>query len=463
MISMSFKVLSDITNGEWSNVEDFNVNSVVIEYVHSNEYDIDIGALVVPRGMPTFKFGTARNIIKKFNNHVAAFLVDDTFDVANVHQPALVVKNVSHALSALAKYSRAQFCGSIVAVTGSVGKTSTKEMLNHILSEHGSVFYEAGTGNITPAISRQLINLKKEDYALLEISSAALPASSHVAAPYVAILTSIAPAHLSDLGSVSNVAKRKSTIFEGLSNNGWAVINRDIPYFDVVVKHAYKFTNNVLTYGEHELSDMRLVDYNQRDQSVAVSYDNNVFSYKLAAQGKHFAINSMACLLTASLLNMPLVEASSFLFNFFPGKRRGNLINISVKGGNASLIDESYNANPVSMAAALESFSNIEISSEVGRKIIVLADMASLGKDERQYHEKLLTHVFESGANKVFLLGQNMKFLWEILPEPMKGGHFFSIDDLCSEVSLELLPNDIVMVKGSNSMRLNKFISFFTN
>lgn len=462
MSFLSYKVLSDITGGTWVNVDDVDVNSVVIKHVHSNEYDIESGALVVPRGMSSFKFGTARRLIKKFNSNVAGLLVDDTFDLVDIDQPVLVVNHVSEALSSLAQFSRSQFKGSVVAITGSVGKTSTKKMLNHILSEHGKVFYEEGTGNIIPAISRQLINLKDEDYALLEISSAALPVSSKVAAPYIAILTSVAPAHLSDLGTLSNVAKRKSTIFEGLSHNGWAIINRDIPYFDEVFEYASKFTSNVLTYGEHDLSDMKLVGYNQYEQSVVVSYENNSIDYKLAAQGKHFAINSMACLLAASLLGMSLSDASRFMFSFSPEKRRGNLVNISVKGGHASVIDESYNANPVSMVAALDSFSNVEVS-DAGRKLIVLADMAALGKDASTYHKDLAEYVVKSGVDKVFLLGPNMKFLWEMLPESIRGGYFISIDVLCEKLSPELFSNDIIMIKGSNSMRLNKLVDFLTN
>ncbi|MGP5713964.1 UDP-N-acetylmuramoyl-tripeptide--D-alanyl-D-alanine ligase [Vreelandella alkaliphila] len=460
-MQLSAHNLENITGGVWSldHVSNYDAVTLSFNYLHSNEYPIKEGALVIPRGQTTFRHGTPTKVIDKSQGNVLGYMVDESFDTSRISKPFLKVKNVSKALLSLARFSRNNFSGKVIAITGSVGKTTTKKMLYESFSRSQKIFYEGGTGNISSAINRQIVNLADEDLAVLEICSAALPRSSVLAKPDVAIITALAPAHLSDLVSLKGVASKKSTIFDGLSPDGWAIINRDIPYFEDVYSYAIKITKNVVTYGEHPSSDLLLSDYFPDEGKVVVTYKNESFDYFLKARGKHFAINSLACLLAADVLGYDFKRFSTELVNFFPEARRGDLIEIKVGVGVATVIDETYNANPVSMKSALYNLSEISLV-EGASKIAVLGDMASLGEQEVFYHEELFSSVVSSGADKVFLVGDRMLHLWNILPESLKGGYAKDSSEVCSMISGCIAENDVIMVKGSNSMKMNKVVKF---
>ncbi|MGP9592859.1 Mur ligase family protein, partial [Halomonas sp. AOP42-C2-25] len=319
-MQLSAKDLKRITGGEWSldrNSWD-DVDKLFFNYLHSNEYSINEGALVIPRGLKTFRYGTPWRIIQKSDDNISGYIVDESYDTSQLSKPALKVKNISKALLSLARASRDEFSGIVIAVTGSVGKTTTKRMLYESISKTRYAFCESGTGNISSAINRQVVNLTDEDLAVLEICSAALPRSSVLAKPDIAIITAIAPAHLSNLVSIKGVALKKSTIFDGLSSDGWAIINKDIPYFENVYAYAKTKTSNILTYGEDIHSDLHLTDYFPDEGRVVASYKNQKFDYFLKANGKHFAINSLACLLVADIIGYDLKDFSNDLIDFLP-------------------------------------------------------------------------------------------------------------------------------------------------
>lgn len=286
-----------------------------------------------------------------------------------------------------------------------------------------------------------------------------MPRSSILAKPDIAIITALAPAHLSDLVSLKGVASKKAKIFDGLPSNGWAIINKDIPYFDDVCEYAKLQTNNILTYGEDPASDLRLTDYFPDEGRVVVSYNNQSFEYLLNARGKHFAINSLACLLVADILGYDLKSFSNDLIGFFPESRRGDFVKIKMGEKFATVIDETYNANPVSMKSALDNLG--DVSLVVGAsKIAVLGDMASLGEQEVVYHKELLSSVVNSGADKVFLVGDLMLHLWDVLPEYLKGGCAKDSTEVCKMLKNCISENDVIMIKGSNSMKMNKIVKF---
>jgi UDP-N-acetylmuramoyl-tripeptide--D-alanyl-D-alanine ligase len=374
--------------------------------------------------------------------------------------PLLVVPNVLAGLRDLAAAARARMHGKVIGVTGSVGKTGTKEALRLALSKDGETHASVASYNNHWGVPLSLARCPSSArYAVLEMGmnhAGEIAPLSRLVRPDVAIITTIAPVHLEFFGSLAKIADAKAEIFAGVPFDGAAVINRDIAQFAQLQRRAKDAgIARVISFGEHAKADARLIKcvLQPRCSTVEAEILGTRFSYKIGAPGKHIVINSLAVLAAAELVGADLALAALALAELQPVDGRGAPIAIALPGGQALVLDESYNANPASVEAALAVLGGSPIGPQ-GRRIAVLGDMLELGTDGPALHRALAKSVIANAVDLVFCCGPLMRVLWEALPASRRGGYAEDSAALEAQVLPAIRAGDVVMVKGSLGSRM---------
>jgi UDP-N-acetylmuramoyl-tripeptide--D-alanyl-D-alanine ligase len=279
---------------------------------------------------------------------------------------------------------------------------------------------------------------------------------SRLARPHVAIITTIAPVHLEFFGTLAKIADAKAEIFLGLEAGGAAVLDRDNSQFAHLKRRAKEAgVTRIASFGEHDKADARLVKCVLRSDCSTVEAQilGTPVAYKIGAPGRHLVLNSLAVLATTVLVGADLALAALALAEFKAVSGRGALIEIDLPGGPAFVLDESYNANPASVAAALALLGQAAIGAH-GRRIAVLGDMLELGPRGRALHRGLLAAVDANGVDLVFCCGPLMRALWQALPAGRRGGYAQDSAALEAQVLSAIRAGDVVMVKGSLGSRM---------
>jgi UDP-N-acetylmuramoyl-tripeptide--D-alanyl-D-alanine ligase len=378
--------------------------------------------------------------------------------------PLLRVPDVLEGLRALARAARSRLDAKVIGVTGSVGKTGTKEALRLALGASGATHASVASYNNHWGVPLSLARCPASArYAVFEMGmnhAGEIEPLSKLTRPHVAIITTVEPVHLEFFGSVEAIADAKAEIFRGLEPDGAAVINRDNPHFERLAAAARSAGARVVSFGEHAKADARLVKLALQPESSTIEariLGANV-AYKLGAPGKHQVLNSLAVLAAASLVGADLALAALALATLQPATGRGarSVLTLGVSG-HALLIDESYNANPASMRAAIALLGQAEISPQ-GRRIAVLGDMLELGAAGADLHRALVDPVRAHGIDLVFCCGPLMRALWEALPSERRGGYAESAGALEADVIAAIRPGDAVMVKGSLGSRMGPIV-----
>jgi UDP-N-acetylmuramoyl-tripeptide--D-alanyl-D-alanine ligase len=261
--------------------------------------------------------------------------------------------------------------------------------------------------------------------------------------------------HLEYFKSLNGIADAKAEIFEGVEPGGAAVLNRDGEQFERLAKKAAKAKIKTVSFGEHAEADARLIQcaLQPSNSTVHASIFGTEVRYKIGAPGKHLVLNSLAVLAAASLAGADLALAALALANLAPASGRGTHIPLVLPGGAALLIDESYNANPVSMRAALALLGGAQVGPR-GRRIAVLGDMLELGKKADVLHRELAGPVVENAVDLVFCSGPAMHSLWQALPSGLRGGYAENSKALESKVVDAVRAGDAIMIKGSNGSKM---------
>ncbi len=378
--------------------------------------------------------------------------------------PLLIVDDVLEGLRDLGRAARARLRGRVIAVTGSVGKTSTKEALQLVLSRSGLTHASAASYNNHWGVPLSLARCPAEaSFAVFELGMnhpGEIGPLSRMVRPDIAIITTIAPVHLQYFNSVDEIADAKAEIFEGLERDGIAILNRDNAQFDRLSKHAVDArVSRTVSFGESEACDARLLRcvLQPDHSSVQANILGDEVTYKLGAPGRHLVINSLAVLSAAKLAGADLALSALALGELQPAQGRGTRILLHVPGGNALLIDESYNANPVSMRAAIALLGQAETGPR-GRRIAVLGDMLELGAQSALLHRDLAEAIAQNGVDLVFCSGPEMQNLWDALP-PNRRGSYASNSGALEPLVLEAVASgDAVMVKGSNGSKMTPIV-----
>jgi UDP-N-acetylmuramoyl-tripeptide--D-alanyl-D-alanine ligase len=378
--------------------------------------------------------------------------------------PLLVVPDVLDGLRALARAGRARSSAKIVAITGSVGKTSTKEALRVALTPSGETHASAASFNNHWGVPLSLARLAASArYGVFEIGmnhAGEITPLVKLVRPHVAIITAIEPVHLEFFNSLDAIADAKAEIFAGVEPGGAAVLNRDNAYFDRLRHHAERVgITNVFSFGESKQADARLLDCTLQPEHSEV--DAEIFgrriSYRIGAPGRHFVLNSLGVLAAASLVEANLDAAARALAEWSTAVGRGTRVTLELPEGKALLIDESYNANPTSMRAALALLAQAPTGPR-GRRIAVLGDMLELGPAGRDLHRGLAEPILQNGVDLVFCAGPLMHALWQALPSGRRGGYAESASALEQSVIATVRAGDAVMIKGSLGSKMGPLV-----
>jgi len=378
--------------------------------------------------------------------------------------PLLVVPNVLAALRNLAAAARARSGAKVIGVTGSVGKTGTKEALRLALSKDGETHASVASYNNHWGVPLSLARCPATArYAIFEMGmnhEGEIEPLARLVRPHVAIITTIAPVHLEFLGSLTKIADAKAEIFFGLEPDGAAIINRDIAQFAHLKRRAKEAgAARIVSFGAHEEADARLIKCALHPHCSTVEADilGTRLTYKIGAPGRHLVNNSLAVLAAAELVGADLALAAVALAELTPISGRGAPIEIELPGGPALVIDESYNANPASVDAALALLGQAAIGPQ-GRRIAVLGDMLELGPKGKALHRGLVEPVLVNAVDLVFCGGPLMQALWQALPASRRGGYARDSAALEAQVLPAIRAGDVVMVKGSLGSRMTAIV-----
>jgi UDP-N-acetylmuramoyl-tripeptide--D-alanyl-D-alanine ligase len=394
---------------------------------------------------------------------VAVVAADRREQFAN-DAPLLIVADVLEALRDLARAARARTSAKVIGVTGSVGKTSTKEALRLALSREGETHASIASYNNHWGVPLSLARCPQSArFAIFEMGMSnpgEIEPLTKLARPHVAIVTTVEPVHLEFFPSVAAIADAKGEIFLGLEPSGAAVLNRDSPHYARLRRHAKSAgAARIVSFGEHEKADARLLKFSLHPDCSTVRaciLDTEV-TYKVGAPGHHLVINSLAVLAAVALVGGDLALAALALAELTPPTGRGARVTLALPGGSAVLIDESYNANPASMRAALALLGQAAVGPR-GRRIAVLGDMLELGTKAATLHRELLKPIIAHAVDLVFCAGPLMQDLWEALPSERRGGYAKTAAALEPDVLAMVRPGDVVMVKGSLGSKMGPVV-----
>ena len=380
-----------------------------------------------------------------------------------VEGPHILVADVPQALTDLAIASRNRCRGKIFGVTGSVGKTSTKEALFAALERFakGRVHRSVKSYNNHTGVPLSLARMPRDsEFAVLEMGMSAkgeIAALTRLVRPHIAIITTIASAHIEYLGSMEAIADAKAEIFEGLEPEGIAILPEDSPYRDRLVKAARKYAERTITFGhdEADVTALHAVRADNGGSLVTARLLDSELTYTIAQRGDHWVMNSLAVLAAVEAAGADLAVAGLALADMGGLKGRGERHRLKADGGHYLLIDESYNANPASMAATLKALGE---ERDAKRRIAVLGPMRELGEHSDELHASLDVDVRDAKVDHLILVGEEMRPLAEALHGDIPIDRAGNVDEATDLLAKLVHPGDAVLVKASNSIGLAKLV-----
>jgi UDP-N-acetylmuramoyl-tripeptide--D-alanyl-D-alanine ligase len=385
----------------------------------------------------------------------AAALVSKEYQRPEGMTGALIkVEDPLRALEDAGRIARFRTDAKVVAVTGSVGKTGTKEMLRHCLSRAGTTHASEKSYNNHWGVPLTLARMPVEThYGVFEIGmnhAGEIAPLARMVAPDVGIITTVEPVHLAHFNSVEEIAEAKAELLMGLSSEGVAILNRDNPYFDLLSMRADERSLRVVGFGTHKDADVRLENIVADDagSDVTASVHGRMVAFRVGAPGKHYAMNALAVVAAIEALGAGLDACLPALADIAAPAGRGARTEIVWGDGKLLLIDESYNANPASMTAALANLGAIP-REKYGRRVAIVGDMRELGAESDALHRGLASAVEAADVDCVFTCGEHMRVLFDALPTTRRGLHTRQSMEMAGQIASKLAPGDVVMIKGS--------------
>ena len=392
-----------------------------------------------------------------------AFICADPTPYLATGLPVLQVANTTSATLQLGRYARKAFSGQVFGVTGSAGKTTVVAMLSHALQQLGTVAHSENSANLPPGIARNLASMTNQArFWVLEMAVGRMPTNSDLVRPHVAVVTSLSPAHLEYHGTLENLARKKSAIFKSMAPGGHAVLNRDMPYYQVFAQAAEQAQLTVLSYGEHPQADLRLVDCHTTPSHLQVTahLQGLTMHFNLRVRGRHMVLNALSVLASLVVAGLPTNEALAAMEAFEPVSGRGNTLKVPCAGGEYHLINDAYNANPGSMVASLSMLAELPIPQN--QRIAILGDMLELGPDTQRYHLELAEHLLAASPRHTVLCGPQMHALFVHLRDQLSIEWFKDIDALQIKLPEQaghwFRAGDWVLIKSSGGTGLSQLV-----
>ena len=447
MFTMTLKEIQDITNAKLIGNGSKLDSSCVVRGINTDSRTIKHGELFVALKGDNYD---AHDFISHASDRgAAAYLLER--EIAGIH-PALVVKNTRLAFGQIAKAWRQQFNYPVIAVTGSNGKTTVKEMLSSIFSTQGNVLATKGNFNNDIGVPITLYRLSENhDSAVIEMGANHMKEISYLTnlvSPDVAIITNAGSAHLEGFGSLDNIAKAKGEIFEGLSDNGIAVINYDDSHFSYWKELIAN--KKIISFGSNSDADVSYVSRENNTLTIKIKNGSDFdLSLSLPLLGKHNILNALSAIAASVALNVKteFIKQGLESMQAVPGR-------LVQKQGvhNSVVIDDTYNANPASLAAAIDVMSGF-----TGDHHVVLGDMGELGEESILLHKQAGAAIKQSKVKYLYTLGASSQATSNEFGSGAQ--HFSSKDDLVSQLNKNLKPGDVVLVKGSRSMQMENVVN----
>lgn len=383
--------------------------------------------------------------------------------------PLLVVADVLRALQALGQAARARTSARVLAITGSVGKTSAKEMARTVLSRQGKTHAAEASYNNHWGVPLTLARMPADtDFAVIEIGMSnpgEIAPLSRMARPHVAMITTVAAAHLEAFDNLTGIAREKASVIDGLVAGGTAVLNADIDTTATLQTYALERATRIDLFGQMAPT-WRLVHValNNGMTLVQAETPNGPLMFKLTTAGRHFAMNGLGLLASVAALGADPVQAAMDLALWAPPAGRGTLETVVIDPANEgeylSLLDDAFNANPASLTAALEVLASYTPRDNVGRtikgrRVAILGDMLELGPDEAAMHAAMAADPSMPAVQLVHCAGPRMRHLYDALPEGQRGLWSETAPELATRVSRLVDAGDVVLVKGSKGSKIS--------
>ena len=380
-----------------------------------------------------------------------------------VSGPHVLVENTFTALQALGRASRERSRATIVGITGSVGKTSTKEALYAALDRNrpGKVHRSVKSYNNHTGVPLSLARMPRDtEFGIFEMgmnNAGEIRALTAQVRPNLTLITAIAPAHIENLGSEEAIADAKAEIFQGLEPDGIAIVPNDTPHRDRLVKAARRHADRIVTFGtgDADVHAVHAVPVEGSGSLISAALLESELTFTISQRGEHWVSNALAVLAAVEALGLDVAVAGLALADLGGLKGRGERHVLELDGGEALLIDESYNANPASMAATLRSLGT---EKDVSRRIAVLGPMRELGEHGAALHAGLASPVRDAHVDRLILIGEEMDPLAQAIGSEIDVTPTRSVDDATDALMRMLRPGDAVLVKASNSVGLAKLV-----
>ena len=381
--------------------------------------------------------------------------------------PFILVNNSVEALYSIARYSREKYKGRVIAITGSVGKTSTKDILTKMLSTFGVTHSSQKSFNNHLGVPLTLANIPKNaDFVICEIgmnSKGEIEPLSKLVAPDVAVITNISAAHLASFKNLREIAYEKASICFGLKKNGLLIFSVDNKFYELVNNFVKERKLKSVTFGSNENAEISIknISHLKNKSYGSLLIKNKVFTnFSIGALGSHQLKNCLAALAVILSYDLSLEKALKELKDWVPRDGRGNFLDVNLKyklkNIRIRVIDESYNSNPTSLNASLEILKSVQFDTKKSsRKIAILGDMLELGVKEKEFHRDIANNSNIFSFDTIHCVGSLMKELYSELPQEKKGLLVSNPSDLLSHILINAEDRDIYLIKGSNSIGLS--------
>ena len=407
--------------------------------------------------------GTALDGHRFVESAFAAGAAGAIVSVPIVHGPHVLVDDTFAALQALGRASRKRSRAKVFGVTGSVGKTSTKEALYAALDRNrpGKVHRSVKSYNNHTGVPLSLARMPRDvEYAVFEMgmsNKGEIAALTRQVRPHVALITAIAPAHIENLGSEEAIADAKAEIFEGLEGEGIAIVPNDTAHRDRLVRAARRRADRIITFGagDADVHAIHAVGAEGGGSLISAALLERELTFTISQRGEHWVSNSLAVLAAIEAVGADVGLAGLALADMVGLKGRGQRHVIELSGGELLLIDESYNANPASMAATLKSLGS---ERDATRRIAVLGPMRELGEHSDALHAGLAPALLSAHVDRLILIGEEMRPLELALNGRIQTEHVLTVEEATAALRQLARPGDAVLVKASNSVGLAKLV-----
>jgi len=410
------------------------------------------GDIVVARGKSKVGFLSATAVQSLVEKGAAAVLCEEASAYREAGVPVLQVDDVRKAVLAIGQHQRRQFTGRVVGVTGSAGKTTVVAMLAHALHSDKAVGYSRGSANLPVGVAWNLASMPQTaQYWAVEMAIGSMLVNTELARPDLAIITNIAASHLIYHRSLDEIARKKAHIFKRMSPGGVAILYRDGAHYEYLAQQATHHRLNVISFGEHAEADIRLVQCTEKVGLVSI--DGVLYPVTLGAAGRHMLLNAMAVLAVARHDHVNISAVIKRLSTFQAVAGRGEVKHLHHQDIPITVHDEAYNANPLSMGMALETFASL--SAQADEKLVILGDMLELGEEADTLHLRLAPHISAVGARRVLLCGPLCQTLVPALGGEANGVFYYpNVVALKEALVKHLRPGDNVLVKASHGVGL---------